>query len=178
MAATGKDNPRGGTVSVHTKARMWDRLMVEAAVHGGLRALTYGDGTLIVYDPVLTAEEADTALPEWLTGHPAVTSYPLKPRHAHPQTIADTRKTIVHRLPGAQNHERAEYDASSLAPLRSGGAAVRQCRWYSTCKAPVSRYLMQTDTYQDTVLLCDFHAGMARTFLRAIGAKLGDKLPD
>lgn len=109
------NNPRGGDKSVHMKARMWDRLMADAALHGGLRALTFGDGTLVVYNPVLTPQDADTALPEWLTGHPAVDSYPLSPLHAHGDK---DNPVTVHRLPGHGDTERSGYDRISLRPYR------------------------------------------------------------
>lgn len=151
MAATGTNNPRGGDKSIHMKSRMWDRLMTDAALHGGLRALTYGDGTMVVYDPVLTPQDADTALPEWLTGHPAVTSYPLSPAHAGGTGAGIT----VYRHPGQRNDDRAGYDPISLQPL---GRVKRACE---VCGEPGTRIEYKPDLSGDRRVIawmCTEHA--------------------
>lgn len=157
-------NARGGSLTIHIKARMLDRLMADGALHGGVRSIVFGDGTLVAFDPPLRAEDLENALPEWLTGHPAVTSYPLKPQHAG-YTQREAEGVTVHRLPGQHNQDSRGYDPVSLQPLRTR----RLCQWGHDCGGPAAEYRMGIGDIVVLSWLCAEHAEIAATDARAHG---------
>ena len=97
-------------------AETWRMLIGEAGRLGGIRSITFGNGTQIVYDPVLTESPEDYSQ---VIGHPVWQCITVR-------TI-DGKMMNVHRFPSAADDTAKGHDPISgerLGQRRGAGPAI------------------------------------------------------